>query len=183
MTQSIFDNIGRGSHDDEPSRREAERRAQAARAEDAREEEKRAEEQRERAELAARDAERDTVAEREQMQRDAERRERGNQPEAAPQSFGTTFLAEGKTEAAWERWRELQSTFVDDPQSSVEQAHGLVGEVIDDIVCRFETEREQLEKRWSSGQEVSTEDLRRCLQRYRDFFGRLLANVEQTRAE
>lgn len=189
MTQSILDKIRHGSREDESSRREAEQRAEALRAEEQRAQEQRAdelraEEQRERAEHAARDAERDSAAERERMERDAQRGVRASQPaEAAPQSFGTSFLAEGKTEDAWQRWRELQSNFVDDPQSAVKQAHGLVGELIDGIVFRFETEREQLEKRWSSGEEVSTEDLRRCLQRYRDFFGRLLANVGQTPAE
>jgi hypothetical protein len=97
---------------------------------------------------------------------------------AAPQSFGTSFLAEGKTDDAWRRWRDLQGNFVDDPQNTVSEAHRLVSELIDDIVHRFESERGQLEQQWSSGQEVSTEDLRHSFQRYRDFFGRLLANVD-----
>ena len=96
---------------------------------------------------------------------------------AAPHSFGTSYLADGKTDDAWRRWRELQGNFVDDPQSTVSDAHRLVSELIDDIVHRFESERGQLEQQWASGQEVSTEDLRHSFQRYRDFFGRLLANV------
>jgi len=39
----------------------------------------------------------------------------------------------------------------------------------------FASEREQLESRWASGNDVSTEDLRRGLRRYRSFFERLLA--------
>jgi hypothetical protein len=35
-----------------------------------------------------------------------------------------------------------------------------------------------MEQRWSSGESVSTEDLRTCLQTYRDFFGRLLSKVD-----
>ncbi len=107
----------------------------------------------------------------EAVEQDAEREPGG------PQSFGTSFLAEGKTDDAWRRWRELQGNFVDDPQNTVSQAHQLVSELIDDIVHRFESERGQLEQQWASGQEVSTEDLRHSFQRYRDFFGRLLANV------
>lgn len=57
-------------------------------------------------------------------------------------------------------------------------AHALVGKLIEDIVHKFENERTQLEQRWSSGEDVSTEDLRTCLQTYRDFFGRLLATNE-----
>lgn len=189
MTQSMLDKIRRGPQNAEPS--EVERRAEEQRAEEqrahelrAKEEQQSAQEQRERAERAARDAEIDTAARREQMERDAQRRERDlPRVEPAPQTFGTSFLADGKTETAWQRWRELQSNFVDDPQSAVKQADGLVTELIDDIVRRFETEREQLEGRWSKGQEVSTEDLRRCLQRYRDFFGRLLTNVGEAPAE
>jgi hypothetical protein len=98
---------------------------------------------------------------------------------AEPQSFGTSFLADGKTDEAWRRWRDLQGNFVDDPQHTVSDAHHLVSELIDDIVHRFESERGQLEQQWASGQEVSTEDLRHSFQRYRDFFGRLLANVSE----
>jgi hypothetical protein len=39
----------------------------------------------------------------------------------------------------------------------------------------FASERDQLESRWASGDDVSTEDLRRGLRRYRSFFERLLA--------
>ena len=35
-------------------------------------------------------------------------------------------------------------------------------------------ERASLEKQWDSGDNVSTEDLRVALQRYRTFFGKLL---------
>jgi hypothetical protein len=96
-------------------------------------------------------------------------------------AFGTSFLGDGKSDEPWQRWRQIQANFVDDPQSSVADAHGLVGELIDGIVRRFETERQQLEQRWSSGEDVSTEELRHCLQRYRDFFGRLLANMGDTK--
>lgn len=36
-------------------------------------------------------------------------------------------------------------------------------------------QRERLELQWKAGQDVSTEDLRRALQRYRAFFQRLVA--------
>jgi hypothetical protein len=39
----------------------------------------------------------------------------------------------------------------------------------------FASERAQLEPRWAGGEDVSTEDLRRGLRRYRSFFKRLLA--------
>jgi hypothetical protein len=39
----------------------------------------------------------------------------------------------------------------------------------------FAKERAGLESQWDRGEDVSTEDLRVALQRYRAFFGRLLA--------
>jgi hypothetical protein len=39
----------------------------------------------------------------------------------------------------------------------------------------FASERAQLELQWDRGDDVSTEDLRLALQRYRSFFGRLLS--------
>ena len=38
----------------------------------------------------------------------------------------------------------------------------------------FAKERENLERQWDRGGEVSTEDLRLALRRYRTFFGRLM---------
>lgn len=100
---------------------------------------------------------------------------------AAERPLGTSYLGEGTTDDSWQRWRQIQANFVDDPRRSVSDAHGLVGEVIEGIVHRFENERLELEQRWSSGEDVSTEDLRHCLQRYRDFFGRLLANLGEVK--
>jgi len=39
----------------------------------------------------------------------------------------------------------------------------------------FSEERSKLEKQWDRGDNVSTEDLRIALQRYRSFFHRLLS--------
>jgi hypothetical protein len=39
----------------------------------------------------------------------------------------------------------------------------------------FTDERSNLEHQWSAGSEVSTEDLRMALRRYRSFFERLLS--------
>jgi hypothetical protein len=96
------------------------------------------------------------------------------------QGLGTSYLGNNDTDEPWQQWRAIQANFVDNPRSAVSEAHGLVGQVIDNIVRKFENERSQLEQRWSSGEDVSTEDLRKCLQTYRDFFGRLLAtNVNE----
>jgi hypothetical protein len=73
-----------------------------------------------------------------------------------------------------ERWNEIQATFVDEPRRAVERADKLVEEVIQQLARVFADERTRLEAAWSGGGEVSTEDLRVALQRYRDFFQTLL---------
>ncbi|HEX6329884.1 MAG TPA: hypothetical protein VF129_01150 [Actinomycetota bacterium] len=74
-----------------------------------------------------------------------------------------------------DRWEQIQVRFVDEPQSSVEQADRLVLDVIQQLQSSFAAERESLEGQWQRGDDVDTEQLRMALQRYRSFFHRLLA--------
>jgi len=73
-----------------------------------------------------------------------------------------------------QRWQQVQGEFVDDPRKSVAHAHQLVSDAVQRIVDTFTQERSELERQWAEGQNVSTEDLRVCLHRYREFFTRLL---------
>jgi hypothetical protein len=73
------------------------------------------------------------------------------------------------------RWKDIQAQFVDEPKSAVQDADALVADLMQRLARMFATEREQLESRWASGNDVSTEDLRHSLRRYRSFFERLLA--------
>lgn len=73
------------------------------------------------------------------------------------------------------RWDQVQGAFVDDPRHAVEDADHLVADAIKLLATQFADERSQLEKQWQQGSDVSTEDLRVALQRYRSFFERLLA--------
>jgi hypothetical protein len=72
------------------------------------------------------------------------------------------------------RWDEIQIHFVDDPRKAVENADNLVAETMKRLAEIFSEERKNLEAQWSRGENVSTEDLRLALQRYRSFFNRLL---------
>jgi len=73
------------------------------------------------------------------------------------------------------RWQNIQTSFVDEPQSTVKQADELVASTIKRLAEIFANERSRLEKEWSQGDTVSTEDLRQALRRYRSFFDRLLS--------
>lgn len=73
------------------------------------------------------------------------------------------------------RWDKAQISFVDEPRTAVEQADSLVATVVTRIAEQFAAERADLEHQWDRGDNVSTEDLRQALRRYRSFFDRLLA--------
>jgi hypothetical protein len=73
------------------------------------------------------------------------------------------------------RWQAIQVEFVDNPRESVERADALVAELMQKLARTFAEERERLEQQWDGGDDVSTEDLRVSLTRYRSFFDRLLA--------
>jgi hypothetical protein len=73
------------------------------------------------------------------------------------------------------RWDKAQIGFVDEPRAAVEQADSLVASIVKRIAEQFAAERAELEHQWDRGDNVSTEDLRQALRRYRSFFDRLLA--------
>jgi hypothetical protein len=73
------------------------------------------------------------------------------------------------------RWEKIQIGFVDEPRQSVQQADELVATVIQRLAQVFADERGRLEGDWGRGDNVSTEDLRMALRRYRSLFDRLLS--------
>ncbi len=83
------------------------------------------------------------------------------------------FQADERQDAE-ERWRDIQSRFVDEPRAAVEAANALVADLLERLVASFNAERTRLEAQWDRGEDVTTEELRVVLQRYRSFFGRLL---------
>ena len=72
------------------------------------------------------------------------------------------------------QWDEVQAGFVDEPRSAVQRADNLVATAMKQLAETFAAERSRLEGAWDRGNDVSTEDLRIALQRYRSFFNRLL---------
>jgi hypothetical protein len=73
------------------------------------------------------------------------------------------------------RWEKIQIGFVDEPRQAVEHADELVASVIKRLAEVFAAERQKLESEWDKTDNVSTEDLRVALRRYRSFFDRLLS--------
>ncbi|HEX8028381.1 MAG TPA: hypothetical protein VF491_07970, partial [Vicinamibacterales bacterium] len=73
------------------------------------------------------------------------------------------------------QWEAIQTGFVDQPRAAVEQADALVSQLVTRLTDVFTRERSTLEGQWTKGDNVSTEDLRIALTRYRSFFHRLLS--------
>jgi hypothetical protein len=85
------------------------------------------------------------------------------------------LLSPDQGESFTTRWREIQASFVDEPREAVAEADALVADLMQKLAASFSNERERLEAQWDRGDDVSTEDLRVALTRYRSFFDRLLA--------
>ena len=85
------------------------------------------------------------------------------------------LLADDVTGDFQSRWQRIQGGFVDEPRRAVEEADALVAELMQQLADSFSQERSRLESQWDRGDDVSTEDLRVALQRYRSFFDRLLS--------
>ena len=87
------------------------------------------------------------------------------------------FAAE-EAEGYRTRWDGIQTGFVDEPKRAVQEADALVAQVITRLSEVFADERTRLEQQWGhadQGQQISTEDLRLALRKYRSFFERLLS--------
>ena len=95
--------------------------------------------------------------------------------EVTSRGDATPLFPEGELDGLRDRWREIQTGFVDEPRKAVEQADGFVASAMKRLAEVFAQERSQLEQQWDRGDSVSTEDLRVALQRYRTFFHRLLS--------
>jgi hypothetical protein len=90
-------------------------------------------------------------------------------------SDAAPLLPDDEATSYQRRWEEIQVAFVDEPRRAVEEADTLVATVMQKLADGFAREREGLEHHWDRGEDVSTEDLRVGLQRYRSFFRRLLS--------
>jgi len=128
-------------------------------------------------------AERDTTADRvpeqadrvpERADRVPERADRVPEQQAAEQQ-PVPLLAAEELESMLQHWHEIQGEFVDEPRQAINDADALVADLMQRLARTFAEERKQLETQLTGDADVSTEDLRQGLRRYRSFFERLLA--------
>jgi hypothetical protein len=95
--------------------------------------------------------------------------------QAAEQERPTPMFGRDETNDFHQRWVDIQTGFVDEPRQAVERADALVAAAIKRLAESFAQERSTLEQQWARGADVSTEDLRLALRKYRGFFDRLLS--------
>ena len=116
-------------------------------------------------------------AEHEAAQAEHERAEAANETAEEAHDHdrdGSELFAPGDQNELKERWADIQTRFVDEPRGAVEEANALVDDLMNRLMSSFSEERSRLEGQWDRGDDVTTEDLRTALQKYRAFFGRLL---------
>ena len=102
-------------------------------------------------------------------------RSTGPEEEQRPEAAMAPLFDEDEADDLRSRWFAIQVRFVDEPRQSVEEADQLVAAVMKRLAEVFAAERQNLEKEWGAGDDISTEDLRVALTRYRSFFDRLLS--------
>jgi hypothetical protein len=85
------------------------------------------------------------------------------------------LFAPGDADRYRAKWQAIQTEFVDRPREAVEDADGLVADLMQRLASEFSESRQELERQWDGNDDVSTEDLRVALTRYRSFFERLLS--------
>ena len=115
----------------------------------------------------------DLAAGAEMMERQRDRREY-DEPPQAPEDRHEPLFGPEEAESYRSEWGNIQIGFVDEPRRAVESADALVARVIQRLAEGFAQERAGLEGQWDRGDQISTEDLRVALRRYRSFFDRLL---------
>ena len=95
-------------------------------------------------------------------------------PNEAVEVWSEPLLSGEESDDLQSRWSSIQTEFVDEPRAAVEQADALVVEALEKISMVLSEKRKILDEQWINAGEVSTEDLRIALQRYRNFFNHLL---------
>lgn len=105
-------------------------------------------------------------------------REGAIEGKAAMEDRAIAMFATDEAEGYRTQWESIQTGFVDEPRRAVEEADALVAQVITRLSEVFADERTRLEQQWGhndQAHQISTEDLRLALRKYRSFFERLLS--------
>ncbi|MEU7838381.1 MULTISPECIES: hypothetical protein [unclassified Nonomuraea] len=95
------------------------------------------------------------------------------QPPPAPPAPAVSLL-DSDPAGVHDRWRDLQTAFVDDPRDAVQRADSLLDEVMASVHQALESRIRELQDLWKNSGHNDTEQLRITLRSYRDTLHRLL---------
>jgi len=102
-------------------------------------------------------------------------RDHSDKPEHQPRAENeASLLPREVSDRLQSSWTNIQAGFVDEPRRAIREADELVTNAIKEIAETFARERANLESQWDREGDVSTEDLRVTLTKYRSFFHRLV---------
>ena len=99
----------------------------------------------------------------------------GNGPTSTEDQVTEPLFSPSDADRYRNEWTSVQGQFVDQPREAVEQADRLVADLMQSLAAQFSETRTGLESQWNDSDNVSTEDLRVAMTRYRSFFERLLS--------
>lgn len=93
----------------------------------------------------------------------------------APPAITAKLFDPAESERFRERWREVQSAFVDDPGEAVRAADALTSEAVDALGRAIAEQRRTLSEGAGKRENADTERLRLALRGYRDLLDRIFA--------
>ncbi|XRQ14692.1 hypothetical protein ACN3XK_28620 [Actinomadura welshii] len=96
-------------------------------------------------------------------------------PGPAPAGAPAKLFDPADSERFRERWRDVQSEFVDDPGEAVRKADGLASEAVDALGRAIAEHRRALSDGLEGRERPDTERLRLALRGYRDLLDRIFA--------
>ena len=102
-------------------------------------------------------------------------RQAGSPTKMQEEEKNAPLFSDPESRDLYTKWDAVQVGFIDEPRRAVDQADNLVASAMKRTAEVFAEERARLERQWDRGDNVSTEDLRVALRRYRSFFRRLLS--------
>lgn len=102
------------------------------------------------------------------------RPEPGARSQAGEEDDGVPFWGKGQIDDLRSRWTDIQTGFVDEPRKAVQQADQLLETTIQSLTDNFTNRRSALQRDWQRSNDLSTEDLRVAMKRYRSFLEGLL---------
>jgi hypothetical protein len=95
-------------------------------------------------------------------------------PFIANTSLLATLLDRDDTQRFRTRWDALQSMFADDPRTAIQEADGLVAEIVEKITKKSTIQSTVSEDQLIQWKDIASEDLHYTLQLYRSLFNRLV---------